>query len=144
MLYFNSFYVLCFDNLRTFNIKLETFHTLKAWKLTASFYMWISEVQNSRIIQFLPMYLTNNQVNRWTLGAVLNFIMFNKYTYPKLISRWKQTTFEPPHEISNNVVCATSKASDQPVSPRSLIRALTSRLNILWILSYWPKIVWSF
>ena len=23
--------------------------------------------------------------------------------------------FEPPHEISNNVVCATSKASDQPV-----------------------------
>ena len=35
------------------------------------------------------------------------------------------------HEISNNVVCATSKASDQPAHTRSLIRALASRLNIL-------------
>ena len=38
---------------------------------------------------------------------------------------------EPWHEISNNVVCATSKASDQPAHMRSLIRALPSRLNIL-------------
>ena len=29
---------------------------------------------------------------------------------------------EPRHEISNNVVCATSKASDQPVHTHSLIR----------------------
>ena len=35
------------------------------------------------------------------------------------------------HEISNNVVCATSKASDQPAHTRSLIRAFASRLNIL-------------
>ena len=39
--------------------------------------------------------------------------------------------FEPRHEISNNVVCATSKASDQPAHKRSLIRAFASRLNIL-------------
>ena len=38
--------------------------------------------------------------------------------------------FEPPHEISNNVVCATSKASDQPAHTRSLIRAFAGRLNI--------------
>ena len=38
--------------------------------------------------------------------------------------------FEPRHEISNNVVCATSKASDQPAHMRSLIRAFASRLNI--------------
>ena len=37
---------------------------------------------------------------------------------------------EPVHEISNNVVCATSKASDQPAYMRSLIRAFASRLNI--------------
>ena len=37
------------------------------------------------------------------------------------------------HEISNNVVCATSKASDQPAHTRSLIRAFVSRLNILWV-----------
>ena len=35
------------------------------------------------------------------------------------------------HEISNIVVCATSKASDQPAHTRSLIRAFASRLNIL-------------
>ena len=35
------------------------------------------------------------------------------------------------HEISNNVVCATSKTSDQPAHMRSLIRAFVSRLNIL-------------
>ena len=42
-------------------------------------------------------------------------------------------TFEPRHEIINNVVhvCATSKASDQPTHTRSLIRAFASRLNIL-------------
>ena len=35
------------------------------------------------------------------------------------------------HEISNNVVCATSKGSDQPAHTRSLVRAFASRLNIL-------------
>ena len=39
--------------------------------------------------------------------------------------------YEPVHEISNNVVCATSKASDQPAHTRSLIRAFASRLSIL-------------
>ena len=38
---------------------------------------------------------------------------------------------EPRHGISNNVVCATSKASDQPAHTRSLIRAFASRLGIL-------------
>ena len=39
--------------------------------------------------------------------------------------------FEPVHEISNNVVCWTSKASDQPVHTGNLIRAFASRLSIL-------------
>ena len=43
---------------------------------------------------------------------------------------------EPVHEISNNVVCATSKASDQPAHTRSLIRAFASHLSILCLLSY--------
>ena len=34
-------------------------------------------------------------------------------------------------EISNNVVCATSKDSDQPAYMHSLIRAFAWRLNIL-------------
>ena len=38
---------------------------------------------------------------------------------------------EQRHEISNNVVFATSKASDHPGHTRSLIKAFASRLNIL-------------
>ena len=52
--------------------------------------------------------------------------------------------FEPVHEISNNVVCATSKASDQPAHMRSLISAFASRLSSLWLLSYWLNIIWNF
>ena len=52
--------------------------------------------------------------------------------------------YEPVHGISNNVVCATSKASDQPAHTRSLIRAFACRLNILWLLSYWLNTIWSF
>ena len=37
---------------------------------------------------------------------------------------------EPVHDISNNVTCATSKASDQPAHTCSLIRAFASRLSI--------------
>ena len=49
--------------------------------------------------------------------------------------------FEQQHEISNNVVCATSKASNQTAHERSLIRAFASRLNILWVFSYWLNII---
>ena len=36
-------------------------------------------------------------------------------------------TFQTRHEISNNLVCVTSKSSDQPAHTRSLIRAFASR-----------------
>ena len=48
------------------------------------------------------------------------------------------------HEISNNVVCATSKGSDQPAHTRSLIRAFADPWNILWISRYWLNSIWSF
>ena len=56
--------------------------------------------------------------------------------YKHVTSQYKLTSYcdikqEQVHEISNNVVCATSKASDQPAHTRSLIRAFASRLNIL-------------
>ena len=43
----------------------------------------------------------------------------------------KEKLNEPVHEISNNVVCATSKASDQPAHMPSLIIAFASPLSIL-------------
>ena len=39
--------------------------------------------------------------------------------------------FYPQDEISNNVVCATSKVSDQPAHMCSMIRTVASHLNIL-------------
>ena len=44
---------------------------------------------------------------------------------------WTRLSNELVHKISNNVVCATSKASDQPAHTRSLIRAFACRLSIL-------------
>ena len=45
--------------------------------------------------------------------------------------RQKLMVNEQQHEISNNVVCAISNASNQPAHMRSLVRAFASRLNIL-------------
>ena len=39
--------------------------------------------------------------------------------------------FELQHEISNNVVCVTSKGSDQTVHRRILIKSFACHLNIL-------------
>ena len=47
-----------------------------------------------------------------------------------IICKNNDHTFEP-HDTSNNVVCVSSKASDQPAHARSLIRAFPSHLNIL-------------
>ena len=53
-------------------------------------------------------------------------------SYILLLKRSPTNKFnEPVHEISNSVVCATSKVSDQPAHTRSLIRAFASRLSIL-------------
>ena len=39
--------------------------------------------------------------------------------------------FEPQHEIYNNVVCATSKCSDQPAHTGSLIRPFAGGFDSL-------------
>ena len=65
--------------------------------------------------------------NNICFGGEIRKIIFS-YT---LLSEDLNTVFEPRHEISNNVVCATSKASDQPAHTHSLIRAFASQLNIL-------------
>ena len=47
------------------------------------------------------------------------------------MASFKAILFEPLHEISNNVVYAASKGSDQPAHTRRLIRAFACRLNII-------------
>ena len=71
-------------------------------------------------------------------------IFKKKYQWNSWERQILSTIFEPVHEISNSVVCATGIASDQPAHSRSLIRAFASRLSILWLLSYWLNTIWGF
>ena len=66
---------------------------------------------------------SNFTETRVRLGLSFSLSLLSCYLYCHI--------FEPQHEISNNVVCATSKDSDQPELTCSLIRAFASRLNIL-------------
>ena len=58
------------------------------------------------------------------LGAQSRRLKVRKWTNIQT----KSLTYEPRHDISNDVVYATSKASDQPAHTRSLIRAFACRL----------------
>ena len=60
-----------------------------------------------------------------SLGTSREIVIHYMYSDPTTI------IYEPVHEIPNNVVCATSKVSDQPAHTRSLIRIFASRLSIL-------------
>ena len=57
--------------------------------------------------------------------------MVNEYKVHILHDELSMIMIETVHELSNNLVCATSKASDQPAHMRSLIRAFPSPLSIL-------------
>ena len=64
-------------------------------------------------------------------GAFGKFLAWSLISVTDLQTLSCLVSFESVHEISNNVVSATSKASDEPVHTRSLIRAFASRLCIL-------------
>ena len=73
----------------------------------------------------------NNNLYKLCVGHFFVKADTCRWVYQKFRYTAKEIKIEPVHEISNNVVCATSKASDQPAHTRSLIRAFACRLNIL-------------
>ena len=48
----------------------------------------------------------------------------------------KKTRYEPPHDKTNKMACASSEDSDQPGNPPSLIGVFAVRMNKAWVLSY--------
>ena len=68
------------------------------------------------------------QSDKGQFGLLGGLVQILNISFGKISSQ-KQN--EPWHDISNNVVCATSRGSDQPAHTRSLIRAFDGRLNIL-------------
>ena len=63
-----------------------------------------------------------------TIGMQVNFMWQNLKEKLNTVKK-HSLTFEPRHEISINVVCATCKGSDQPVHTHSLIRAFAKSLE---------------
>ena len=85
---------------------------------------WISNFQTP-LLQVL-LKISVDLSSHFRISII--FDMFcHSYDWTSIVS----ISIEPRDEISNNVVCATSKGSDQPAHMRSPIRAFASRLNIL-------------
>ena len=56
-----------------------------------------------------------------TASSALETVPWVSYSIPHRLYLVSDYAYEAVHEISNNVVCATSKDSDQPAHKRSLI-----------------------
>ena len=94
-----------------------------------------------RLTSWLSFVLSNC---KFVTFPLVSWVRCGTWLYRFLIFASLLIFIKPVHEISNNVVCATSKASDQPAYTPSLIRASACRLSILWLLSYWLNTIWSF
>ena len=66
---------------------------------------------------------TNKETEKFTFNT-------QKAALEENLTHTIENSLELWHGISNNVVCATSKGSDQPAHTRNLIKAFASRLNI--------------
>ena len=57
---------------------------------------------------------------------------------PRLVvsSGYSSSIYVPPHDKTNEMICAPSKDSDQPGGPPSLIGVFAVRMMKGWVLSY--------
>ena len=100
----------------------------------------VPRFSNPRFSRQQYMIVSSTQLNSQNLFILSKLAYTMRFRYlSQPNSCINVTIIEPRHGISHNLVCATSKASDQPAHMRSLIRAFASRLNILWLLIYWSK-----
>ena len=67
----------------------------------------------------------------YDIGSLMHYSGEVRNIYKKLTSKKCTSLNGLQHQISNNVVCVTSKATDQAAHTRRLIRAFACRLNIL-------------
>ena len=85
-------------------------------------------------IKIIFLFLNQNSTRRFFLAHKTQVWIDgyeNNYNFTLKTMIYNVSIYEPRHEISNNMVCVTSKASDQSAHMRSLIRAFASRLNII-------------
>ena len=83
---------------------------------------------NLKVTEYVRLHFNHNTFLR---NFDKNGAIWYNLGVPKCVITYVHITIKPVHDIYKNVVCATSKASDQPAQTRSLIRAFASRLSIL-------------
>ena len=89
-------------------------------------------MQNGETTLSLTYVSKSCSSSKFIMSQIYLLILFAMIKFSKkLLNLQYPNPCEPRQEISNNVVCGTSKASDQPAHMRSLIRAFASCLNIL-------------
>ena len=118
--------------------KIYTFEMFQNLNIPSEINIRKMSIANGKVIKRCAYKLRKREKTTFWL------IAFCQYLNLWYFWIWFEDINEPVHEISNNVVYVTSKASDQPAHTRSLIRAFASRLSTLWLLSYWLNIIWSF
>ena len=92
---------------------------------------------------FSSVYLSFNTLDTcrahtpYTSSRYPLFLLFSSLDKISLLRNFSLvkclTINEPVHEISNNVLCVTSKASYQPAHMRGLIRAIADRFEYAMI-----------
>ena len=100
----------------------------KKWRITACMRRNIlNRLIYSRVLQTAQFYLF-----RWLFWRTSSTLKIAYSSPPQQSDRASLSARRTLLSlISSNVVCATSKASDQPAHTHSLIRAFLSRLRIL-------------
>ena len=124
--------------------KIFTIFRLKTfclpWPMISHFIkgtLLMSAFMSLRVVQCCRLTMVLNQIVSLIMNLAQNqnliFLFFNQNIHRLNVTVLLSAvnTYEPVHEICNNVVCTTSKASDQPAHTPSLIRAFASGLNIL-------------
>ena len=117
-------------------IRVFAFRMKKTWvlsyPLSAQWRLW-SDWAHSQFVGFVVLRLVcYNNESRIKLRAKCS----HTSNYLKPPWSWSGRRFEPEHDKTNKMTCASSDESDKPEHPPSLIRVFADRMKKAWVRSY--------
>ena len=107
------------------------------WLLAQKFLLFIAQ----KFLLARKFLLAQNLLLAQKLLLAKILLLAQNFCRNKICCRHKCAVTWDYHEITNNVVCATCKGSDQPAHTRRLIRTFACRLIIILVLSYWSNVI---
>ena len=130
-------------NLKTDNVSTSFFTSLS---FVLNLNIWCS-VDSEQLVSIKVNWLESALRHSFVINVItpkicldLNLPRMSERSYDSTLRKYRTVCMYKisgihvfRNEISSNMVCATSKGSDQPAHMRCLIRATASRLNILWL-----------